>query len=90
MFAKVAMTLTRRTLVQFVLISFCCACIIVGTLLCILDNLKAGIALLIIGIVGGILVHCDRQCSPPSDTFPVAAPVVVVQKETTSGPNIGV
>lgn len=64
-----------RTLIQIILLAICCGSIIAGVVLCILDQIKGGIALLIIGFVGGVLVHCDRRCAPP-DTSGLDAVVV--------------
>jgi hypothetical protein len=64
-----------RTLIQVIILAICCGSIIAGVALCILDQIKGGIALLIIGFVGGILVNVDRRCAPP-DTSGLDAVVV--------------
>jgi hypothetical protein len=64
-----------RTIIQLSVLAICCGCIIAGITLCILDFIKVGIALIVIGFVVGILVTCDRQCVSP-DTTDLAAVVV--------------
>jgi hypothetical protein len=64
-----------RTLIHIIVLAICIGSIVAGVTLCILDQLKGGIALLVIGFVGGILVHCDRRCAPP-DTSGLNAVVV--------------
>lgn len=71
----------NRTIIQIIILAICIASIVAGITLCIIDQIKGGIALLIIGFVGGILLFCDRRCSPPDTT---GLDAVVVHKQPLS------
>jgi hypothetical protein len=64
-----------RTIIHLIILAICIGSIVAGITLCIIDQLKGGIALLIIGFVVSVLLYCDRRCAPP-DTSGLAAVVV--------------
>lgn len=71
-----------QTLIHIIILAICIGCIVAGITLSVFDQIKGGIALLIIGFVGGILLFCDRRCSPP-DTSGLDAVVVHEQPRST-------
>jgi hypothetical protein len=64
-----------RTIIQLSILAICCACIVAGIILCIIDLIKGGIALLIVGSFVAILVFCDRRHASPDTTSQIAVVV---------------
>jgi membrane protein implicated in regulation of membrane protease activity len=64
-----------RTIIQLCILAICCACIVAGIVLCIIDLIKGGIALLIVGSFVAILVFCDRRYTPPDTSGQIAVVV---------------
>ena len=72
----------KRKIIQALIAAICIGCIIAGIVLCILELLKAGIAVIFIGAFGSLLVYCDWRTHVPEPTPLVA--VVVIKEEGRS------
>ncbi len=75
------MNIQRRKLFLLFILAISILCVIAGIALCAVDFLKYGIPLIVIGGFGSILAWCDSRCSPPVDTYPLEAVVVIPPKQ---------
>lgn len=72
----------KRHIIRILIAAICVGCIIAGIILCILDLLKAGIAIVCIGGFGLVLSYCDWRTRDPEPT-PLTS-VVVIKEEGRS------
>ena len=72
---------SQHKIIQILITVICIGCIIAGITLCILDYLKAGIALIVIGGFIGVLLYCDSRIQRLEQSYQSDSIAVVVIKE---------